>query len=111
MTKIDTDAEIDIVWERQQATVRMPLAGEVSQEWCRRYQALARRRNFPASAELHPGRGWVIVELPEGAGPPEVTATLDTARDLVTEADGAGDSPDTGETDRLVRTWWSGQRG
>jgi hypothetical protein len=110
MTKIDADAEIDIVWEQQQATVRIPLAGDVSQEWCRRYQALARRQNFPASAERHPSRGWVIVELPDGAGPAEVTATLDTAHDLIGEADGAEDPPDPAQTDRAVRSWWAGQR-
>jgi hypothetical protein len=111
MTKIDTVAEIDIVWEQQQATVRIPLAGDVSQDWCRRYQALAHRQNLPASAQRTPTRGWVIVELPDGAGPAEVTATLDTARDLVAEADGAEDPPDPAQTDREVQTWWARQRG
>jgi|SRR5579875_2044615 len=111
MTKIDADAEIDIVWEQQQASVRIPLAGDVTQEWCRRYQALARRQNFPAGAEQHPSRGWVIVALPDGAGTPEIDATLDTARELIAEADGAEDPPDPAETDRVVRAWWSRQRG
>lgn len=111
MTKIDTVAEIDIVWEQQQATVRIPLADEVSQDWCRRYQALARRRNFPARAERHLSRGWVIVELPDGAGASDIGATLDTARELITEADGAEDPPDPSQTDRVVRTWWARQRG
>jgi hypothetical protein len=111
MTTIDVAAGIDIVWEQQQATVRIPLAGQASPPWFRRYRALARQRGLQAWAESHPSRGWVIVELPEGAGPEEITATLDAARDLVTEADAAGDPPDADETDRVVRDWWGQQRG
>jgi hypothetical protein len=111
MTAIDAGASIDIVWEEQRATVRIPLDGEVSQEWSHRYRALARRQNVTAWAESHPSRGWVIVELPEGADQPETTATLDTVRDLVTEADAAADPPDTEETDRAVQAWWAKQRG
>jgi hypothetical protein len=111
MTAIDAGTDIDIIWEDQQATVRIPLADEVSQEWCRRYQALARRQNLAASAENHPGRGWVIAGLTDGADPAEITAMLDTVRDLVAEADAAAAPPDIAETDRAVRGWWAKQRG
>ena len=109
MTTFDASAGIDIVWEQQQATVRIPLDGQASPQWFRRYRALARQRGLQAWAESHPSRGWVIVELPDG-GPEEITATLDTARDLITEADAAGDPPDPEETDRVVREWWQLQR-
>jgi hypothetical protein len=111
MTTIDAAAGIDIVWEQQQATVRIPLAGEASPQWYQRYRALARRHGMTAWAESHPSRGWVIVELPDGAGPEEITVTLDAARDLIAEADAAGDAPDPEETDRVVREWWVRQRG
>ncbi|HEX4059603.1 MAG TPA: hypothetical protein VHY58_01165 [Streptosporangiaceae bacterium] len=111
MTTIDAGANIDIVWEGQRATVRIPLDGEVGQEWCRRYRALARRQNLTAWAESHPSRGWVIAELPEGADQPETMATLDTVKDLVSEADAAADPPNTEETDRVVQVWWAQQRG
>jgi hypothetical protein len=109
MVTIDTAAGIDIVWEQQQATVRIPLAGEGSPQWFRRYRTLARRHSLQAWAESHPSRGWVIVGLPDGAGPEEITATLDAAMDLITEADAAGDPPDPEETDRVVRDWWAKQ--
>jgi hypothetical protein len=111
MTTIDAAAGIDIVWEQQQATVRIPLDGQDSPHWSARYRALARQRGLTAWAESHPSRGWVIVELPDGAGPEEITATLDAARELIAEADSAGDPPDADETDRVVRGWWAQQRG
>lgn len=110
MTKVDAAAEIDIIWEQQRANVRIPLAGDGGQEWCRRYQALARRQNLPARAEHHPGRSWIIVELPDGAGPPEITAVLDSARDLVSETDAAEEPSPPGETDHVVRDWWASQQ-
>lgn len=111
MTTIDAAAGIDIVWEQQQATVRIPLDGQASPQWLGRYRALARQHGLQAWAESHPSRGWVIVELPDGAGQDEITATLDSARELICAADAAGDAPDPEETDRVVRDWWSHQRG
>jgi hypothetical protein len=111
MTAIDAGANVGIVWEEQRATVRLPLDGEVSQEWCRRYRALARRQNLTAWAESHPSRGWVIVELPEGADEAETMTTLDAVKDLITEADADADPPNPGETDRVVQAWWAKQRG
>lgn len=111
MTTFDASAGIDIVWEQQQATVRIPLDDQTSPQWFRRYRALARQRSLQAWAEGTPSRGWVIVELADGAGPEEIAATLDAARDLITEADASGDPPDPEETDRVVRDWWQQQRG
>ena len=111
MTAIDAAAGIDIVWEQQQATVRIPLDGQASPQWFGRYRALARQHSLRAWAENHPSRGWVIIELPEGGGPGDITATLDAARDLIAEADAADDPPDAEETDRVVRDWWAQQRG
>jgi hypothetical protein len=111
MTQIDTGTDIDIVWQNGAAKVRIPLAGDVTQEWCQRYQARARRESFPARAEKHPGRGWVIVDLPDGTGPPDIVAALDAARDLITATDDAGEAPDVQQTETVVRTWWADQRG
>jgi hypothetical protein len=111
MTQIDTGTDIDVVWLDGEAKVRIPLAGDVTQEWCRRYQARAHRENFPARAEKHPARGWVIVDLPDGAGKQEIVAALDAARDMVAATDDAGESPDVRQTESVVREWWAGQRG
>jgi hypothetical protein len=50
MTDIDLHADIEIQRHDDHVTVRIPLAGEVSQQWHRRYQALARAREVPARA-------------------------------------------------------------
>ncbi len=44
MTDIDLHAGIEIQRHDDHVTVRIPLAGEVSQQWHRRYQALASER-------------------------------------------------------------------
>jgi hypothetical protein len=111
MTAIDAKAQIDVVWQDQQATVRIPLDGHITGDWARRYGALARRQNFAASAEDHPSRGWISVELPEGSGAKDVAQTLDTARELVKAADEAGEGADAQEVDRAIREWWAGQAG
>lgn len=111
MTAIDASAEIDIVWQDQQATVRIPLDDHISQEWARRYRALAHRRNFSAWGEDHPSRGWAIVELPDGAGRSEVLKALDEARDLITETDNAEEAADARAIEGAVREWWASQRG
>lgn len=111
MSAIDPNAEIDIVWEEQQARVRIPLDDQISGEWARRYRALARRKNLGAWAEDHPSRGWVIIEMPDGAGRSEVLAALDTARELITETDDAEKAADAQEIERAVREWWASQRG
>jgi hypothetical protein len=50
MTDIDLQADIEIQRHDDHVTVRIPLAGEVSQQWHGRYQALARAREVPARA-------------------------------------------------------------
>jgi hypothetical protein len=110
MTAIDASAEVDIVWEGKQATVRMPLDGHISEEWARRYRAQAHRRNFSAWAEDGPSRGWVVVELPDGAGRSEVVAALDEARELVKVTDEAEQAADVQDVERAVREWWANQR-
>jgi hypothetical protein len=111
MTEIDVAAEIDIVWQEHQVTVRIPLAGQVTQDWCRRYQALAHSKDVPARAEEHPGRGWVVVTMPGSTGRSDVSATMDAVRDLIAEADADEEPQDPEETTAAIREWWAQQRG
>ena len=110
MTAIDTAAEIDIIWNDEGLAVRMPLTEGVTPDWCDHYRALARGRNLPAAAEVHPGRSWIIVTLPPSRDEAEIRATMDAARDLVAEADSAGEPPPTAETEAALRAWWARQR-
>jgi hypothetical protein len=111
MTDIDTAADIDIVLHEQRATVRIPLAGQVTQDWCRRYQELAEAKGLPARAEVHPGRAWVVVNMPGYTAGPEVLATMDTARDLIARADATEESAGAEGLASAVRDWWTEQRG
>jgi hypothetical protein len=110
MTEINADADIDIVWTEQELTVRIPLAGEVPLEWCERYQGMAHRKNIPARAEQSPERTWIVVALPASIGRSDVVATMDAARDLITDVDASEESQGAEETETTIRQWWAKQR-
>jgi hypothetical protein len=111
MTGIDKQSEIDIILNGQAATVRIPLTGEPSQEWCQRYQELARSRNLPARAEQTPRHTWLVVDLPAYTAPADAAARLDAARDLVGATDAAAQTADAGQIEQAARDWWARQRG
>jgi hypothetical protein len=112
MTEIDASADVDIIWHDEDLTIRLPLAGEASQEWASRYARMAQRKGIAARAEASPGRAWIVVTLPPYAERSEVLETLDAARELIERADAAGDvSP--GHDKQLaaaVRDWWAQRR-
>jgi hypothetical protein len=109
MTEIDPEGDIDIVVQEQEMTVRIPLAGQVSQDWCRQYQAMAHRMNVPARAEVHPARAWVIVDLAGDTGPEDARAAMDAARNLIAKTDSAGKG-DPEQTAAAIRKWWASQQ-
>jgi hypothetical protein len=110
MTELDADADIDIIWRRQDVIVRIPLAGEIPAGWPDRYHALAHRKGIPAGAEEHPGRVWLIVSLPAGTGGEDIAAMLNGAKELIAETD-TGEGPvDAAATEAAIRQWWAGQR-
>ena len=112
MTGIDTNADIDLVWHDQELTVRIPLAREVSEEWARRYPRLAKRKGVPARAENTPGRAWIVLTLPAGAGRSEALAELEAARELIAQADAAGESSPEHDQElaAAIREWWAQRR-
>ena len=62
MADIDPAADIEIHRGFAQITVRIPLAGHVSQEWLTHYKSLASKRNArPVEAEDVPDRSWIVV--------------------------------------------------
>lgn len=111
MTDIDTSADIDIVWREHDVTVSIPLAGEVSAAWSRRYDELARRQGLEAQAQEHPGRTWIVVTMPAASEPSDMVTVLDSARDLMAKADTvAEEPPDAEATAAVLREWWARQR-
>ncbi|HEY1918202.1 MAG TPA: hypothetical protein VGH27_21725 [Streptosporangiaceae bacterium] len=111
MTDIDQRADIDVILNGQAATVRIPLTGEPSLEWCQRYQGLARSRNLPARAEQTPQHTWLVIDLPAYTAPADAAGQLDAARDLIGAADAAAQTADAGQIERAARDWWAKQRG
>lgn len=108
MVEIDADAKVDIIWQGEDVTVRIPLASEAPPGWCDRYRALASRKGVPAGAEEHPSRAWVIVTVPAWTALDEIVATLDAARELVGETGATEKPPDPARTQAAIMQWWAG---
>jgi hypothetical protein len=109
MTDIDPAADIELDIADEQVTVRVPLAGPVTNEWARCYQELALAAQVPAQAQVLRDRGWVVVTVP--ASSDQVVATMDAARALIADADAAADRPTAArEAEASVRDWWARSR-
>src|SRR6266540_5003828 len=90
--------------------VRIPLQGHMTKEWLRWYQRLARVKDVPARAEDLTDRSWIDVRVPAHAEPEKLRAILDSARDLIAEADMAAEQPPAmAEAEAAVREWWATQ--
>jgi uncharacterized membrane protein len=107
MTDIDPKSDIEVSTADGQVMVRVPLAGQVSPEWLRCYQRLARATEVPVQAQAHPDGAWIVVNVPADGNQKEVSATLDAARALIAEADAAERAPATAQTEGTARDWWA----
>jgi len=107
MTDIDPKSDIEVSAADGQVMVRVPLAGEVSGEWLRCYQRLARATEVPVQVQAHPDRAWIVVNVPADGNQKEVSATLDAARALIAEADAAERAPATAQAEGIARDWWA----
>jgi uncharacterized membrane protein len=107
MTDIDPKSDIELFTADGQVMVRVPLAGQVSGEWLRCYQRLARATEVPVQAQAQPDRVWIVVSVPADGNQKEVAATLDAARALIAEADAASRAPSMAQAERIARDWWA----
>jgi hypothetical protein len=129
MTDIDPAADIDIYRGFALVTARFPLTGHVSQEWLAAYNMLARKRaahqEWPTPYNMladdrdaqaveavgDSDRSWIIVRLPAITDGVQVQAVMDSARELIGEADAAEQAPQAAETEAAMRDWWARQHG
>jgi hypothetical protein len=125
LTNIDRAADVEVSRGFAQVTVRIPLTGQVSQEWLSVYKSLAHKwlvhsgneNAFPRAgegvleAEGLPERGWIVVRLPAALDRALVQSVLDAARELIGEADAAEQAPQAAATEAVVRDWWARQHG
>jgi hypothetical protein len=99
MTDIDLHAHIQIFHGEEQATARVPLAGQVTPE-------LARTKNLPVQIEELPGRAWIRVQVPARGDRDDGLAMLDAARTFLAEAEAAAGQPSaTSHAEAIVREW------
>jgi hypothetical protein len=106
---INPSADIEISHEYEPITVRISLAGPVTQQWRRHYQAMARAVDLPARIEEAPGHAWIVVTVPTTTAATEVPKMLDNARALIAEA-AAAQTPTSTQTEAAVREWWAHQQ-
>jgi hypothetical protein len=122
MTDIDRTAGIDVSRGFAQVTVRIPLTGHVNREWLSHFENLARKwvahegSNFPRHGEdvieaqdLPDDRSWIIIRLPADLDRARIRSVLDTAREMIGDADAAEQVPQATETEASVREWWASQ--
>jgi hypothetical protein len=112
MTDIDPRADIGLSYIDANLHVIIPLAGQVNEMWCKRYEALAQGKDVQAVVlrkRDEPPR--LHITIPARASGSEVEATLDTARALIAEADAVDLAPASSDSpEAVVRRWWTGQR-
>jgi len=107
MTDIDPKSDIELSAAAGHVMVRVPLAGQVSGDWLRCYQRLARATGVPVQAHTSPDRAWIVVNVPDDGNQREVAATLDAARALIAEADAAERVPAAARAEGIARDWWA----
>jgi uncharacterized membrane protein len=109
MTDIDPRADVEVVSAGAGVTVRMPLAGPVTDGWLQCYRQLALARGMSVQGQAHDDRAWVVVQVPASSDPADVAAMLDAARALIADAD-AQWAPAMSAAEASVRDWWAARR-
>jgi hypothetical protein len=110
MTDIDPQADLEVSFADEHVTVKVPLAGPVTDEWLQDYQKLALAAEVRAQAGTCHDRTWIIVTMPASSDQAKVAATLDAARVLIADADAAERSPAMAKAEASIRDWWAHSR-
>ena len=112
MTDIDPRADIGLSYHGANLHVMILLSGQVSEMWCKRYEALAQAKDVQAMVRGKPdGPAHLFVTVPVKARGSEVEAMLDTVLALIAEADAVDLAPASSDSpEAVVREWWARQR-
>jgi len=86
ITDIDPHADIGIDYRDDDIFVSIPLAGQVTGMWCRRYEALAQAKDVRARAWEKRGQAGIHLFVPISTEGGDVQRMLDVARALIAEA-------------------------
>jgi hypothetical protein len=108
MTDIDPRADIEIAYREDDLMIVIPLAGEVTDMWCRRYGSLARAKGVRAQAYTP---RFIHLTVPVQTESEDVLKMLDATRSLIAEADAVVLSPtDSNSPETIARRWWARQQ-
>lgn len=111
MTDIDPRSDIRIAYVDDDLITVIPLAGEVTEMWRRRYEALARAKGLRAQVYEDEGSTVIHLAVPVRAEGEDVLKMLDTARSLIAEADAVDQSPAASNSpEAIARRWWARQQ-
>jgi hypothetical protein len=111
MTDIDRRSDIRTVYSEDDLIVLIPLAGEVTERWSRRYEALARAKGMRAKPYNRDGCARIHLAVPLRAEGEDVLKMLDAARSLISEADAVEQSPAPSNSPEAIATrWWARQQ-
>jgi hypothetical protein len=111
MTNIDPRSDIGIFYQEDNLTVMVPLTSEITEMWRRRYEALARAKGLHAQLHNREGTAFIHLAVPVQTEAGDVLKMLDTARDLIAEADAAEQSPAASNSpEAIARQWWARQQ-
>jgi hypothetical protein len=111
MADIDPRSDIQTAYVDDDLMVMIPLDGEITEMWVRRYEALARAEGLRARIIDLKGSIIINLALPVQTEGEDVLKILDAARALIAEADAVDRSPATSNTaEAIARRWWARQQ-
>jgi len=111
MTDIDPRSDIGIAYADDDLIVMITLAGEVTEMWRRRYEALARAKGLRAQILEREGSAVLHLAVPVRTEGEDVLKMLDAARSLIADADAVGQSPAASDSpEAIARRWWARQQ-
>jgi hypothetical protein len=112
MTDIDLHSDLRIAYVDDDMTVVIPLVGEITKMWVRRYEGLARAKGLRAQILEVKGSGLIHLAVPVRTDGEDVLKTLDATRALIAEADAVDESPAASNSpEAIAKGWWARQKG
>ena len=110
MTEVDVQAQIEIERHHTSFIARIPLIGHVTRDWIERYDALAVREGISVHVEDRDDRSWIRIFATTRCSRTHLLNSLDTARDLIAEADAMDPRPSASHAEGFAHEWWQTQR-
>lgn len=110
MTDVDPRSDIGFAYVDDDLIVMITLAGEVTEMWRQRYEALARAKGLRAQMYEREGSTVLHLAVPVRTEGEDMLKMLDTARALIADADAVDQSPNAcNSPEAIAKLWWARQ--